>query len=60
LHSPSIKEVLANKSLPLQELIAQIKPSNTQQFIAEIQAMVASKELQQTTNGEIALSNKTK
>ncbi len=50
-----VKTVLQDKNLSLKDLIATIKPTNTQEFITEIQELIASKELKQGENGEIGL-----
>ena len=53
----AIKTVLKEKSLSLKDLVATLQPTNTQAFISEIQELLASKEVMQQANGDIALLN---
>lgn len=55
-HAENIKNSLKNGSLSLQVLVNEVKSANKQEVLAEVQAMIASKELKQLENGEIVLA----
>jgi ATP-dependent DNA helicase RecQ len=50
-----IIDTLQTQNLPLKELIATVKPANTQDFISQLQEMMASEEIKQLGNGELTL-----
>jgi ATP-dependent DNA helicase RecQ len=50
-----IIDTLQTQNLPLKELIATAKPANIQDFISQLQEMMASEEVKQLGNGELTL-----